>query len=85
MSGKMRGALVGAGCVLIGTLLATGRPVVAAGAPVTRYEEVKDWPNLPPDVHLGETAGVSIDLNGHVFIFHRPGRGFDLKATTKLT
>jgi peptidylamidoglycolate lyase len=46
--------------------------------------EVKAWPNLPPGVHLGEAAGVSVDLNGHVFVFHRPGRGFDLSATTKL-
>ena len=85
MLGKMRGVIVGAGCVLIVTLLASGRWVAAAATAVTKYEEVKDWPNLPPDVHLGETAGVSIDVNGHVFIFHRPGRGFDIKATTKLT
>jgi peptidylamidoglycolate lyase len=85
MIARIRGVLVGAGCVLVVTLLSNGRPATAATATVTRYEEVKDWPNLPPDVHLGETAGVSIDMNGHVFIFHRPGRGFDLKATTKLT
>ena len=53
-----------------------------AAATVTRYEEVKDWPSLPPDVQLGETAGVAVDANGHVLIFHRPGRGFDLTAAT---
>ena len=61
-----------------------GRPASAAAA-ATRYEEVKDWPSLPPGLQLGETAGVAVDVNGHVFVFHRPGRGFDLKATTKLT
>ena len=50
-----------------------------------RYEEVKDWPRLPSSVQLGECAGVAVDKNGHVFIFHRPGRGFDTTATEKLT
>ena len=59
--------------------------VTATAATVTRYEEVKNWPSLPSNIQLGETAGVAIDANGHVFVFHRPGRGFDLKATTKLT
>src|SRR5690242_1741912 len=49
-----------------------------------RYEEVKDWPKLPAGVELGEVAGVATDLNGHVLVFHRPGRGFDLNATEKL-
>lgn len=57
----------------------------AVGAAATRYAEVKDWPSLPPAVQLGEVAGVSVGLNGHVLIFHRPGRGFTPEATTKLT
>ena len=48
-------------------------------------EEVKDWPSLPPGVQLGEAAGVAVDVNGHVFVFHRPGRGFVLTEKTKLT
>src|SRR3954462_7547015 len=59
---------------------------VSAQAPpaATRYQEVKDWPKLPASVNMGEAAGVSVDTNGHVFIFHRPGRGFDMAATEKL-
>jgi peptidylamidoglycolate lyase len=57
----------------------------AADSTATRYEEVKNWPTLPAGVVLGETAGVAIDVNGHVMVFHRPGRGFDVAATTKLT
>ena len=49
------------------------------------YEEVKDWPRLPPGLPLGECAGVAVDVNGHVMIFHRPGRGFDTAATELLT
>ena len=48
------------------------------------YEEVKDWPKLPANVRLGECAGVASDPNGHIFIFHRPGRGFEPGATEKL-
>src|SRR5262245_54129728 len=56
-----------------------------AAAPAGRYVEVKDWPRLPPNVQLGECAGVAVDAGGHVFVFHRPGRGFDTAATEKLT
>ena len=63
-------------------LLAAVLPLQAA--PATRYEEVKDWLKLPPGVELGEVSGVAVDVSGHVFIFHRPGRGFDLKTTEKI-
>jgi peptidylamidoglycolate lyase len=33
---------------------------------------------------MGEAAGVAVDTNGHVFVFHRPGRGFEPSATKKL-
>jgi peptidylamidoglycolate lyase len=48
------------------------------------YQEVKDWPRLPAGVEFGEVAGVDIDAQGHVFVFHRPGRGFDPRATELL-
>jgi peptidylamidoglycolate lyase len=78
-----RAAPLVASLALIVILLAGRRDAHAAS--ITRYEEVKNWPSLPPSVQLGETAGVAVDVNGHVLVFHRPGRGFDLKADTKLT
>ena len=33
---------------------------------------------------MGEAAGVAVDAGGHVFVFHRPGRGFDPAATEPL-
>jgi peptidylamidoglycolate lyase len=54
------------------------------GASSRAYLEVKDWPRLPPGVQLGEVAGVDVDRRGHVFIFHRPGRGFEPGATELL-
>jgi len=85
MTGISRVVSILARFMLIAALLAGADQDFAAAATVTRYKEVKDWPSLPPGVQLGETAGVAVDVNGHVFIFHRPGRGFDLKAATKLT
>jgi peptidylamidoglycolate lyase len=85
MIGRMRAVLVVASFMLIVTFLARSGPDAVVAAKAMRYEEVKAWPTLPPNVQLGEAAGVSVDLNGHVFIFHRPGRGFDPAATTKLT
>jgi len=67
--------------IVLGLFAAALRP---HAAPVTRYEEVKDWLKLPTGLELGEVAGVAVDVSGHVFIFHRPGRGFDLTATEKI-
>jgi peptidylamidoglycolate lyase len=69
---------------LVGVSLIAG-VLAASPAPAGRYVEVKDWPRLPAAVQLGECAGVAVDSNGHVFVFHRPGRGFDTAATEKLT
>lgn len=82
---RSRAVLVAAGFVSVVTLVVSARRDTLGAATVTRYEEVKDWPSLPSSVRLGETAGVAVDVNGHVLIFHRPGRGFDLSATTKLS
>jgi peptidylamidoglycolate lyase len=58
--------------------------VGATSPPSNSYEEVKDWPRLPAAVQLGEVSGVTLDNNGHVFVFHRPGRGFEPQATEVL-
>lgn len=61
---------------------ASGRATVGAAA--VRYEAVTTWPRLPARVQMGEAAGVAVDRRGHVFVFHRPGRGFDTAATEVL-
>ncbi len=68
------------------TAVMTGSHGCAAvtAAPAVRYEEVKDWPRLPAGTLMGEAAGVAVDTSGHVFVFHRPGRGFDPAATETL-
>jgi peptidylamidoglycolate lyase len=76
-------AFAGLVCLLFPLSGSFGR-LDSEAASTSRYEEVKDWPKLPANVHLGEVGGVAVDVNGHVFFFHRPGRGFDTKATDKL-
>jgi peptidylamidoglycolate lyase len=62
-----------------------GRPAATASAAAAAgYEEVKNWPALPQGLQLGEVPGVDVDSHGHVFIFHRPGRGFEPGATELL-
>jgi peptidylamidoglycolate lyase len=72
--------------VVAGLLAAGGGPDPATtiAAQTVRYEEVKNWPQLPAAVEMGEAAGVAVDATGHVLVFHRPGRGFDPAATTPL-
>src|SRR5687768_8113854 len=73
-----------AACLLAVMGSADGLPATTVAATV-RYEEAKDWPKLPPGVEMGEAAGVAVDNSGHLFVFHRPGRGFDPAATETLT
>jgi len=84
--GRMRtaGALVLVSVATVGVTGSAGFQPAAKAAATVRYQEVKDWPALPANVQLGEAAGVAVDGDGHVFIFHRPGRGFDPSATDTL-
>lgn len=80
---RIAGALVLVSVMTLGGPSAAILGPAATGATV-RYEEVKGWPTLPANVEMGEAAGVAVDHDGHVFIFHRPGRGFDPSATDAL-
>jgi peptidylamidoglycolate lyase len=71
------------GAAFLVTMSAGLRPATVAATTI-RYEEVKTWPDLPAHVQLGEAAGVAVDSHDHVFVFHRPGRGFDPSATDPL-
>jgi DNA-binding beta-propeller fold protein YncE len=39
--------------------------------PEIRYTSVPDLLKLPPDIYLGEVAGVAVNSKGHVFVFSR--------------
>ena len=40
-------------------------------APEIPYSSVQDFLKLPPDLYLGETAGVAVNSKGHVFVLSR--------------
>jgi peptidylamidoglycolate lyase len=41
---------------------------------LSKYELVKDWPQLPKGYVLSQVTGVGVDTNQNVFLFHRTGR-----------
>ena len=41
-----------------------------------QHEVVLDWPQLPEDHVLGLCAGVGVDAQNRVFVFHRSGRSW---------
>jgi len=40
-------------------------------APEIRYRAVPDLLKLPPDLYLGEVAGVAVNSKGHIFVLSR--------------
>jgi DNA-binding beta-propeller fold protein YncE len=42
-------------------------------APAIPFDSVPDFLKLPPDLYLGEAAGVAVNSKGHVFVFSRGG------------
>src|SRR5207247_6197131 len=51
----------------------------AAGAQTSvtqiAYRSVPDFLKLPPDIYLGEAAGVAVNSKGHIFVFSRGNTG----------
>lgn len=44
----------------------------------TKYELVKNWPDLPSDFKLGNPTGMGIDSNQNIVVFHRAERKWSL-------
>ncbi|MFT3704157.1 MAG: peptidyl-alpha-hydroxyglycine alpha-amidating lyase family protein [Agriterribacter sp.] len=44
----------------------------------TKYELVKNWPDLPKDVKFGNPTGISVDTNQNMVVFRRAGREWSL-------
>jgi streptogramin lyase len=42
-----------------------------ARVPAIPFRSVPDFLKLPPDLYLGEVAGVSVNSKGHIFVFSR--------------
>jgi sugar lactone lactonase YvrE len=48
-------------------------PAYAQSVPEIPYESVANLLKLPPDMHLGEVAGVAVNSRGHIFVYSRGG------------
>jgi hypothetical protein len=46
-------------------------PLFAQQLPEIPYHSVPDFLRLPPDLYLGEVAGVAVNSHGHIFVFSR--------------
>src|SRR5436853_4354688 len=46
-------------------------PLFAQQPPEIRFQSVRDFLKLPPDLHLGEATGVAVNSKGHIFVFTR--------------
>ncbi len=42
-------------------------------APLIPFNSVPNALKLPPDLYMGEAAGVAVNSKGHIFVFHRGG------------
>ncbi len=61
-------------CALL-LFLALGGTLLAqpARVPEIPYRSVPGFLKLPPDMYLGEVAGVAVNSKGHIFVFSRGG------------
>ncbi len=55
-------------------LLTLPAPAQAPRAPEIPFDSVPNLLKLPPDVYLGEAAGVAVNSKGHIFVYSRGGR-----------
>src|SRR5215212_5295236 len=63
------------------TLLATAatlalfaaRPLGQAAVPEIAFDAVPNLLRMPPDIHLGEVAGVATDSRGRLYVYTRTG------------
>ena len=70
-------------------LFSLALPLLALGQqqsiPEIPYDSVPNVLQLPPDLYLGEVAGVAVNSKGHIFVFTRSGqtRLFEFEANGK--
>jgi len=55
--------------VAVPAVFAQGQP--PSPAPEIPFESIPDFLKLPPDIHLGEAAGVAVNSKRHLFVYSR--------------
>jgi DNA-binding beta-propeller fold protein YncE len=69
-----------AGLIAALSLAATIAP--AQSVPSIRFDATTDFLKLPPDLSLGEVAGVDVNSKGHVFVYSRTGERTTVHGAT---
>jgi len=57
--------------LLVATIFISGAFAQQSSVPVIQYRSIPDFLKLPPDLYLGEVAGVAVNSKGHLFVFSR--------------
>lgn len=60
-----------------GALRLVGWPLVNGRS---SYTPITDWPQLPPDLVLGQVTGIDVDSQGRVFLFARGEKVWQTEA-----
>jgi hypothetical protein len=58
-------------CSLAVLFIFLAAPLFAQQPPEIHYHSVPEFLKLPPDIYLGEVAGVAVNSHGHIFVFSR--------------
>jgi len=58
-------------CLPLGLVLLGALALAQETVPEIPYESVPNFLKLPPDMYLGETAGVAVNSKKHIFVFTR--------------
>src|SRR5260370_2173190 len=56
---------------ILALCLLVAAPAFAQQPPELKFHSVPNFLKLPPDIHLGEVAGVAVNSKGHIFVFSR--------------
>ena len=65
----MKTTLIGMACALLLSLLASA--AAQSPPPQIAFDSVPDFLQLPPDLYLGEVAGIAVDSHGNVYVLSR--------------
>jgi hypothetical protein len=66
-----RGKTMKKSMLALAFLLAASPLTAQTSAPEIAFDANIDFLKLPPNMYLGEAAGVAVNSKGHVFVFHR--------------
>jgi DNA-binding beta-propeller fold protein YncE len=70
------------GFALAAVLCFCGPLFAQQSVPEIKFQAQTDFLQLPPDLYLGEAAGVAVNSKGHIFVFSRSGTSGPAYAAT---